>query len=252
MYLRQRAFRLSSQRVYFTTSRIMNATRYLLRSLIAAACAALATYACAEPMVTSAQQTGYLQDYYRMNHIGGVPLEQVWIEPELDLRKYRSLYIAPTRIDQSAYYKKGEQDHQIATNIANGLHQDLLRELKGAGIFGFVSDDPFFAAPRQQYLTLETRITEIYSGDPEKRYKPGFGAGATAIQIEGKLIENRTCRTLFEFADRRNHPGDALWVGKKNSADSQYLIAVDSYQIMRGITKLFIYLREMGMPANQR
>lgn len=203
-------------------------------------------------MVTSAQQTGYLQDYYRMNHIGGVPLEQVWIEPELDLRKYRTLYVAPTRIDPSAYYKKGEADHQIATKIASGLHADLVRELQGAGIFQFVADDPFFAAPRYQALTLETRITEIYSGDPEKRNKPGFGSGATAIQIEGKLIENRTCRTLFEFADRRNHPGDALWVGKKRSADSQYLIALDSTHIKRGILKLFIYLREMGMPANQR
>lgn len=230
----------------------MNATRYLLRSALTAAACALVPCAGAEPMVTSAQQTGYLQDYYRMNHVGGVPLEQVWIEPELDVRKYRTLYIAPTRIDPSAYYRKGEMDHQIATNIAAGIHADLVRELKDAGIFQFVSDDPFFAAPRQQALTLETRITEIDSGDPEKRYKPGFGAGATLIQIEGKLVENRTCRTLIEFADRRNHPGDALWVGKQRSADPQYLIALDSAGIMRGVVKLFIYLREMGMPANQR
>lgn len=230
----------------------MNATRYLFRSALAASALMLVSPIAAEPMVTSAQQTGFLQDYYRMNHIGGVPLEQVWIEPELDLRNYRTLYIAPTRIDQSAYYKKGEQDHQIATNIANGIHADLVRELQGAGIFQFVSSDPFFAGKRRQALTLETRITEIYSGDPEKRYRPGFGAGATAIQIEGKLIENRTCRTLIEFADRRNHPGDALWVGKKHSADSQYLIALDSSGILRGVVKLFIYLREMGSPANQR
>jgi hypothetical protein len=230
----------------------MNATRYLFRSALAAAACALVSFASAEPMVTSAQQTGFLQDYYRMNHVGGVPIEQVWIEPELDVRKYRTLYIAPTQIDPSAYYRKGEMDHQIATNIANGLHADLVRELQGAGIFQFVSDDPFFAAPRNQALTLVTRVTEISSGDPEKRYKPGFGAGATMIQIEGKLVENRTCRTLIEFADRRNHPGDALWVGKKHSADGQYLIALDSMGIMRGIIKLFIYLREMGPPANQR
>src|SRR5690349_10979536 len=47
----------------------MNATRYLLRSAVIATTAALSMCASAEPMVTSAQQTGYLQDYYRMNHI---------------------------------------------------------------------------------------------------------------------------------------------------------------------------------------
>jgi hypothetical protein len=230
----------------------MNATRTYLRSALAAVAFAATALAPAEPMVTSAQQTGFLQDYYRMNHVGGVPLEQVWIEPELDVRKYRSLYIAPTQIDPAAYYRKGEQDHQLATNIANGLHADLVRELKDAGIFTFVTDDPFFAAPRHQALTLVTRITEIDSGDPQKRYRPGFGAGATLIQLEGKLVENRTCRTLIEFADRRNHPGDALWVGRQKSADSQYLVALDTSHIQRAIVKLFIYLREMGAPANQR
>jgi len=230
----------------------MKANRSFCRLVAAVAASGVCALAHAEPIVTSAQQTGYLQDYHRLGHVGGVPLEQVWIEPELDVRKYRTLYIPPTRIEPTAYYKKGAMDHAIATQLAAELHARLVAELQGAGIFQFVSSDPFFAAPRHQALTLETRITEIDSGDPQKRYRPGFGAGATQLQIEGKLTENRTCRTLIEFADRRVHPGDALWVGRRNSADPNYLMGLDMRGVMRGVVKLFIYLREEGPPNDQR
>ncbi len=227
----------------------MNA-RFLTSTVFAAALSLAAASASAQ--ITTAQQTGYLQDYHRLGHVGGVQLEQVWINPSFDVRAYRTLYIAPTRIDPAAYYRCPQIDHAIATQISQTLQAQLTAQLQGAGIFKFVSDDPFFSGKRPQALTLETRITEIYSGDPDRRYRLGFGAGHTIIQIEGKIIENRTCRTLVEFADRRIHPGDALIIGRRMSADGQYLLNLDSNGIMRGIVQLFIYLREMGPPANQR
>jgi hypothetical protein len=160
--------------------------------------------------------------------------------------------VAPTRIDPAAYYRNGEPDHAIATQISQYLQTMMNGQLQGSGIFQFVSTDPYFSLKRPGALTLETRITEISSGDPEMRYRRGFGAGATIIQIEGKIIENRTCRTLVEFADRRLHPGDALIIGRQKSADSSYLIGLDTNGIMRGIIQMFIYLREEGPPANQR
>lgn len=226
----------------------MNA-RFLAPLFIAGA---VALTGAAQAQVTSSQQTGYLQDYHRLGHVGGVPLEQVWINPSFDIRAYRTLYIAPTRIDPSAYYRCPQIDASIATLISRNLQAALTAQLQGAGIFKFASSDPYFSAKRPQALTLETRITEIYSGDPEKRYKVGFGNGHTIIQIEGKIIENRTCRTLVEFADRRIHPGDALIIGREKSADSAYLLSLDTNGIMRGIIQLFIYMREEGPPANQR
>ncbi len=216
------------------------------------ASAIIASGAIGYAQVTSAQQTGYLQDYHRLGHVGGVQLEQVWFNPEFDVREYRTLYIAPTRIDPSAYYRNPQMDQAIATQVSQALQANLTGQLQGAGIFKFVSDDPWFSAKRPQALTLETRITEIHSGDPQERYSKGFGNGHTTIQIEGKIIENRTCRTLVEFADRRLHPGDAMVLGRQKSADSQYLISLDANGIMRGIVQMFIYLREMGPPANQR
>lgn len=214
--------------------------------------ATLAFPGIAPAQVTSAQQTGYLQDYHRLGHVGGVQLEQVWINPAFDVREYRTLYIEPTRIDPSAYYRNPQMDHAIATQVSQNLQAALTGQLQGAGIFKFVSNDPFFSGKRRQALTLQTRITEIYSGDPEERYRKGFGSGHTTIQIEGKIIENLTCRTLVEFADRRIHPGDAMIIGRQKSADSMYLISLDTNGILRGIVQLAIYLREMGPPANQR
>lgn len=222
-----------------------------LTTLFSAALLAGATAPLAA-QITSAQQTGFLQDYHRLGHVGGVQLEQVWINPAFDVRAWRTLYIAPTRIDPQAYYRNPGMDHAIATQISQSLQANLTGQLQAAGIFKFVSDDAWFSGKRPQALTLETRITEIYSGDPQQRYSRGFGAGHTIIQIEGKIIENRTCRTLVEFADRRIHPGDAMFIGRAKSADGQYLLNLDSNGILRGIVQLFIYLREMGPPANQR
>lgn len=224
-------------------------TRLLLSAFALAAITGTGTL---HAQVTSAQQTGYLQDYHRLGHVGGVQLEQVWIHPAFDVRAWRTLYIAPTRIDPSAYYRNPQMDQAMATQISQSLQANLTGQLQGAGIFPFVSSDPWFSGKRPQALTLETRITEIYSGDPEQRYSKGFGNGHTIIQIEGKIIENRTCRTVAEFADRRLHPGDAMIIGRQKSADGQYLLNLDSNGIMRGIVQLFIYLREMGPPANQR
>lgn len=227
----------------------MNA-RFLTTILSAAVLACMGAPAGAQ--VTSAQQTGYLQDYHRLGHVGGVQLEQVWINPAFDVRDWRTLYIAPTRIDPQAYYRNPSMDHAIATQLSQSLQAQITSQLQGAGIFKFVSADPWFSGKRPEALTLETRITEIYSGDARERYEKGFGNGHTIVQIEGKIIENRTCRTLVEFADRRLHPGDAMIIGRAKSADGQYLLNLDTNGIMRGIVQLFIYLREMGPPANQR
>lgn len=226
----------------------------LLTAIFAAALVAVAGLGQAQTqrMVTTAQNTGFLQDYHRLGHVGGVPLEQIWIDPGFDIRAYRTLYIAPVRIDAAAYYRCPQIDHAIATQISQNLHAALATQLQASAILPFVSADPYFSAKRPQALTLETRITEIYSGDPDKRLKWGFGSGHTIIQIEGKLIENRTCRTLVEFADRRNHPGDAMIIGRQKSADGQYLLQLDANGILRGIVGAFIFFRETGPPANHR
>ena len=193
-----------------------------------------------------AHKTGWLQDYHRLGHIGGVPIEQVWLHPEFDIREYRSLYIAPVEIDCVAYRRHPETDHGNAQRLGAALRAHLEQQLQGAGIFAFVSTDPYFMTARHQALTLQLRLTEVNSGNPDARALIGFGAGATEIQLEGKLFDNKTKRTFVEFADRRLHPGSSLLFGRAATCDSEYLLGVDLKGIMRGIVKLFVYMREEG------
>ena len=219
-------------------------------SSVALCCAALLVAALAG--CTTVHKTGYLQDYHRLGHVGVVPLEQVWIHPEFDIREYRTLYVAPVRIDSTAYRRNGQQDFQSAVRLAAACRAELERQIRGMQIFAFVSSDPYFSTQRHGVLTLETRITEFYSGNPKARKISGFGPGATEVQLEGKVIENKNCRSMVEFADRRINPGPLFFLDEKASSDSEHLIGNDLSRILNGIVKLFVFMRESGPAAEQR
>ncbi|MCX7719356.1 MAG: DUF4410 domain-containing protein [Candidatus Sumerlaeaceae bacterium] len=217
------------------------------RNFLKLVAALAAAVVCASPATAAkAHKTGWLQDYHRLGHIGGVPLEQVWLHPEFDIREYRSLYIAPVEIDCVAYRRHPDIDRGNAQRLGAAIRAHLEQQLKGAGIFAFVSTDPYFMTARHQALTLQLRLTEMNSGNPDARALIGFGAGATEVQLEGKLYDNKTKRTFVEFADRRLHPGSSLLFGRSATCDSEYLMGVDLKGIMRGVVKLFIYMREEG------
>lgn len=201
---------------------------------------------------TTVQPSGFLQDYHRLYHVGGVPLEQVWVHPEFDVRDYRTLYVAPVQIDPLAYRRNGAEDHAAAQRIGAAFRATVEQRLRDAQIFPFVSSDPYFATSRHQALRLELRITEVNSGRANLRTLVGFGAGATEIQIEGRVVDQKTCRTLAEFADRRLHSGGALLAGRQRSCDGEYLMGIDAKMILDGVVKLFVYLREEGPPHRQR
>lgn len=222
------------------------------RILQTLAAGALLLAAAMPAAAAKAHMTGWLQDYHRLGHIGGVPIEQVWLHPEFDIRDFRTLYIAPVQIDPAAYSRRGAEDRAMAQRLGAALRLELLQQLQSAGIFTFVTDDPYFRNSRKGGLTLELRITQIYSGNAKSRSFIGLGAGATEVQIEGKLYDTASCRTFVELADRRMHTGSSLITGQAATRDAEYLIGIDMKQIMRGIVKLFIYMREEGPLYNQR
>lgn len=184
------------------------------------------------------------------SHRGG-PLEQVWLDPLLDVGAYHTLYIALIELDARAMRSKSVEEREMAQRLVDAFRASLNRELQDAEIFRIVSTDPYFSLTKQGGLTLRIRLTEFSRGNPALRGLIGFGVGATQVQVEGKLIENATGRVVGEFADRRLHPGGALVWGIQTAMNSEYLIGVDLKQILDGIVKLFIYLREEGPLASQ-
>lgn len=197
------------------------------------------------------QPSGWLEDYHRLEHIGGVPLEQVWVAPELDVRNYHTLYIAPVEVDQRALKNRGDSTREMAQRLVMAFRKSLNRTLQETEIFRIVSTDPYFSTVKQGALTLQMRVTEFSPGSPPVRALIGFGAGATKIQVEGKLIDQATGEVVAEFADRRLHPGNALVLGVRTAMDSEYLMGIDLKQMIDGIAKLFIFLREEGPVGNR-
>ncbi len=200
---------------------------------------------------STAQPSGWLEDYHRLEHIGGVPLEQVWVAPEFDVRNYHTLYIAPVQVDQRALGHRGDSTREMAQRLVTAFRKALNRSLQDAEIFRIVSTDPYFGTQKHGTLTLQLRVTQFSPGNAPVRAFIGFGAGATKIQLEGKVIDNATGEVLAEFADLRMHPGGALVWGVRTAMDSEYLLGVDLKQLADGITKLFIFLREEGPLGNR-
>jgi hypothetical protein len=200
---------------------------------------------------STVQPSGWLEDYHRLEHIGGVPLEQVWVAPEFDVRDYRTLYIAPIQVDQRALSNRGDSTREMAQRLVEAFRKTLNRTLQDAEIFQIVSTDPYFSTTKQGTLTLQLRVTQFSPGCAPVRALIGFGAGATKVQVEGKLIDNATGEAVAEFADLRMHPGGALVWGVRTAMDSEFLIGVDLKQMIDGIAKLFIYLREEGPTGNR-
>lgn len=197
------------------------------------------------------QPSGWLEDYHRLEHIGGVPLEQVWVAPDFDIRNYHTLYLAPVQVDQRVFRHRGDAMREMAQRLLEAFRKTLNRSLQDAEVFRVVSTDPYFSMARQGALTLQLRVTQLSPGSPPVRALIGFGAGATKVQVEGKLIDQATGEVLAEFADMRMHPGGALVWGVRTAMDSEFLLGVDLKQMIDGITKLFIHLQEEGPPATQ-
>lgn len=215
---------------------------------------ALCVAACALTLLvgfSTVQPSGWLEDYHRLEHIGGVPLEQVWVAPDFDVRNYHTLYIAPVQVDQRALRNRGDSAREMAQRLVAAFRKSLNRTMQEAEIFRIVSTDPYFSTTKHGTLTLQMRVTEFSPGCAPVRALIGFGAGATKIQVEGKLIDNATGEVVAEFADRRMHPGGALVLGVRTAMDSEYLIGIDLKQLIDGIEKLFIFLREEGPLGNR-
>ena len=150
----------------------MRTTRLHTYALVAAlAVTAVSAFA------AKAHKTGWLQDYHRLNHIGGVPLEQVWVQPEFDVRAYRVLDIAPVQIEPCATRRNGEPDRQAAQRLADAFRKQLENRLREVGIFEVVSTDPYSSTARSQALTLQVRITESTPAIPARAHSSALVPG---------------------------------------------------------------------------
>lgn len=130
----------------------------------------------------------------------GQKLDFVYKDPSLDFKAYDGLIIKKTVADAPTTQAVGSE------SVAEAIFSAYCEEIKRAGIFKDVKKEGEEISSR--YLVLESSLTELNPGSGAARYLLGFGAGATNIQVEGKIIDPTTNKTLFAYVDRR-----AGWIG---------------------------------------
>ncbi len=189
-----------------------------------------------------AVKTGYLQDYARLGHVGGVPVEQVWVDPDFDIKNFSTLYITPVQVAPGA-----AQDAQSLANakkLSKMMQAQMVSSFKTTEMFNVVAGNSFLKKGDKSVLVLQTRITIIDNGKGWVRNLIGFGAGATTVQLEGKVFDARYKRTYMEFADRRVNPGNRFFGGKKSTCDAEFLQGIDLKRISQALVDLFAYTKE--------
>jgi hypothetical protein len=202
--------------------------------------------------IATARPVGQLQSYQRLGHIGGVPLEQVWIAPDFNIQDYRVLYVAPPRVDKFATARHRDRDHIAARRLPAGFQRAAVREFQKLGIFDVVTANPAFSGGDRGVLALRTEFVEVHTGNAWSRTFVGHGLGATRVELHGSLVDVERGRTVMEFADRRINHGAALIMGEDKASDPEFLIGIDLAGIVDGLAKTFIYMREEGPVKNQR
>lgn len=202
--------------------------------------------------VATARPVGQLQSYQRLGHVGGVPLEQVWIAPDFNIQDYRTLYVAPPRVDRFATAAHRQREHIAARRLPAGFQRAAVRDFQKLGIFDVVTADPAFSGPDRGVLALRTEFVEVHSGNAWSRTFVGFGLGATRVELHGSLVDVERGRTVMEFADRRLNHGGAILMGEDKASDPEFLMGIDLAGMVDGLSKTLIYLREEGPVKNQR
>lgn len=136
----------------------------------------------------------------------GVPLHQgqkldlVFKDPNLNFKDYEGVIIKKTIAEAPTTHVVPSES--VAEVISSALYEEINR----AGVFKDVKKEGEEVSSR--YLVLETSLTELNPGSGAARYLIGFGAGATNIQVEGRIVDPTTNKTLFTYIDRRDG-----WIG---------------------------------------
>ncbi len=194
-------------------------------------------------------KTGYLQDYARLGHIGGVPVEQVWVDSNFDIKNFSTLYVTPVQVDIGA--ARDAQSLANAQRLAKLTQAEIVNDFKAARMFNVVAGNSFLKKGDKNVLVLQTRITVIDNGRGWLRNLIGFGLGGTTVQLEGKVFDARYKRTYIEFADRRVNAKNSLFGKKRSTTDAEFLEGIDLKRISQAIVDLFAYTKENGPIQNK-
>ena len=136
----------------------------------------------------SPKPSGYLSDYSHLSH--GDSLEAFWAD---------SAAITPASeivLGEITEPHLKDKKHVTVEECANWLERDVLNH-------ALFSNN----APGARYR-MDLAITHMDPGSASKRLMAGeLGAGHAQVQVEGKVIDTESGKSVAEFAERRSSSG---------------------------------------------
>ena len=218
-----------------------------LKNYLALAATIVAFLPC-EANAVKAVKTGYLQDYARLRHVGGVPIEQVWIDTDFNSKDFATLYVMPVQVDPGT--TRNPQQMAAAQDLAKLMQNDMIERFRTAEMFNLVSGESFLKKGDKNVLVLQTRITIIDNGSPLRIF--GIGPKAPTVQLEGKFFDARYKRTFIEFADRRANIGNYLLLGFCNTTNGDVLNGISLKNMSKALVDLVAYTKENQSLAERK
>jgi len=193
--------------------------------------------------------SGFLVRYSDLEPVKKPNLDGVAEAAGFSPRQYRAVVLAPVRVSASIRNRIAQSD-KFGEYLRRCLHAHLVEK----HVFPIVTENPNFLTLGKygpSTLRFDLAITEIRYGNGLLRYLIGWdSAGATIVQVEGKLSDVRTGELMLKFADRRRnsgYPGLGFnFKQLKKVFRGSYLVSASLYQISSDVAE---WLKQQRQPA---
>lgn len=206
-----------------------------LASMMSTLClASLGLVGCSSNVTQPDEYSGFLGDYSQLKEAkspSGVEVMR-WVDPKLDLKQYRSVYIEPTQ-----FYPKPQPTVKIPQNTLYGINRYYDEALKRE----IGKDLPLATAPGPGVIVVRAAITAVSSKtEGLKPYEiiPIALVAAAVSTASGIRDQETTLGTEAQFIDGGNNKVIAQVVrkgsGKPLQNDTQVMQPADVKNVIDG------------------
>jgi hypothetical protein len=217
--------------------------------LLSGAVALLAVLtACKTEHVAAMKTYELITDYDRMSAVYEPGVSLVYVSPEAKkLGEYDTLVIR--RVDMSRIWvERNEKTDVYRPFVAEQIGTALAKDQ----VFAKVVTDPAYlnvARPEEKVLVMDAVITRLESGNGTARFF--LQTGATDFQIEGRVRDAATGRTVVEFVERCREIDKNPSQPSAKTLDADYALKRTIRKVATSVSRLLLDLSRTPASASK-
>ncbi len=142
----------------------------------------------------------YVQEEGHAKITRGRKLDKVWIDPNFHVGEYHKILIMPVEV------APGLMNDEHSAELADYFKESMQEEIKGRLLLRVINDEE--GSLPEKTLVLETGLTQLDKSSRRTNWGTmllmGFPVDPTHVQMEGRIKDANTNKTVFIFADNRS------------------------------------------------